>query len=70
MAKRAAAVPAGPTRLVDVELGDAEVTVDEFQDGMFEVRVTGDNEPLLANAEQMQAIAAGFVALAKGKGWT
>lgn len=56
-----------PTTWLEVELGDSDVTVIEYPDGMFKLEIDG-GETLL-NAEQMQAVTAAFMAMRKAKGW-
>lgn len=70
MAARGKVAPArpAPSLLFEVDLGDGAFIVRLHPDGMFTLDV--NSEVLVVDAEQMQAIAAGFVALAKGKGWT
>jgi hypothetical protein len=54
---------------LEADFGDAEFTVREFPDGMFVVQIDAGNR-LLVNADQMQVLVGGFMALGREKGWT
>lgn len=57
-----------PTMWIEADFGDAELTLREFPDGMFELRIDAGNR-LLLNVEQMQQLADDVVIFAKTKGW-
>lgn len=69
MARSTADVQTAPKRWVEIDLGDTEITVEEFPDGMFVLRLNGDGEPLVLNAEQMSGVVRSFVTFGKDKGW-
>ncbi len=63
-------IPAAPVRLVEIALGDTEISVDEFvQEKNYVVRVTGNNEPLVLDEDYMQQVVGAFATLGKQKGW-
>lgn len=51
----------------EVELGDGDVMLIEYPDGLFKLEI-GGGETLL-NADQMKDVTAGFATLKKAKGW-
>jgi hypothetical protein len=59
--------PKPPERVVDLDLGDGEVLLCEFEDGMFSLMVSQDTT--LLSADQARELALRFVMLAKTKGW-
>lgn len=59
--------PLRSTVLGGVDLGDDEIQVHEFSDGMFAIRHAGGRT--LANAAQMQEIVGLFHGIGKAKGW-
>lgn len=51
----------------EVELGDSDVTLTEYPDGLFKLEV--DGAETLLNAEQLREVTAGFAKVKKAKGW-
>lgn len=60
--------PNPPNVVVEIALGDSELTVHEFADGMFELLLNG--ERLLVSRDTMQVIVGAFMRLGHEKGWT
>jgi hypothetical protein len=61
MTARVAPQPMARTVWVELILGDTDVTVVEFPDGLFALRL--DDTQVLLNAEQMQAFVTGLKGL-------
>jgi hypothetical protein len=57
-----------PVTLIELDFGDADLTVKHFPDGMYTVSV--DGERLLVNKEQFQQIVQRFTELGVERGWT
>jgi hypothetical protein len=57
-----------PSVLVEVDFGDAELFVREHPDGKFTIDL--NDERVVATADQMRDIVAGFVRIAQEKQWT
>ena len=55
--------------LLEVDFGDSALVVREHPDGLFTILINND-EPLIANADQMQTIVGGFMQIGASKGWT
>jgi hypothetical protein len=70
MAARGKTVPVrpAPSLLFEVDLGDSALVARLHPDGMYTLDI--NSEVVVVDADQMRAIATGFVGLAKAKGWT
>ncbi len=67
-APRPRPAPVAPTVLLELDLGDQELVVAEYPDGVIVLRV--DDHPLRLDAAQLESLVAAFRTLGTARGWT
>lgn len=56
-------------RWVDFDLGDIDVQLEEYSDGLFTLRINGEEPPVVMNAEQTGRLVEQVARLGRAKGW-